>query len=783
MYAGKLNYSIAPKFTYADSKKTFLPKEQAGGTLLWKWDAVYDSAIDIIYELPQSCFVGAVYFSLLERSEISCAEVLIDGVLSGSYRAETGKTFSGEHTIHAGVWGRVVTLRLVGALKDIALTEPEVLGAYDDGAPAIWPAAKKVLSDSKTVAIGKIAHSTDSDEAFAADFLDLALYEELDEPFSSDGVEVRFEKAGELANEEYHLNISEEGVLIRAADRLGMLYAVNTLLQLRRDNEFLVACVEDRPDKEFRGVHIGLPKLENFEFARRLFRYVLIPLRYNTVIIEFAGAMRFDRRPEISEAWLRAQRLASENKQPLMPHSGFCAEGTLLEKEDVRRLVGFAKELGLEVIPEVQSLGHVQYLTYAYPDIAEIDPDDAQEKDLRAEDAKPDQFYHHSYCPSLDKSYEIIFDIIDEIVEVVKPQRFVHIGHDEVYQIGICPRCKNTPPDVLYENHVRTLYEYIKKKGLRTMLWADMLNRDNKYATVAARNRLPRDIVALDFIWYFYTDKDTELALLDNDYKVIVGNLYSSHFPRFSTRINREGMLGGQISMWAKTEEQAMANIGKFYDMAYLCEMLWNAGGYDERLRPVYNQIVGKTILPGIRERIRGTYSRKSSMTSDVKLPPSASKQPPRNVLRYCADAIIADNVTVNIDAQASRLIFTHATTSSMPRTAWQNILKVGEYRVDYADGSTQSIKLGYGTNVLAYNSTYGAPLAQQYYRHFGYIGTYFADPVFVGKCDDGRDVTFLSLPWDNPFPQKTISSVTYLPDDNCPVELILADIKVIRRL
>ena len=61
-------------------------------------------------------------------------------------------------------------------------------------------------------------------------------------------------------------------------------------------------------------------------------------------------------------------------------------------------------------------------------------------------DKKPDEFYPHCYCALHDKSYEIIFDLIDEIVDVVKPARYVHMGHDEVYQIGVCERCRNRAP-------------------------------------------------------------------------------------------------------------------------------------------------------------------------------------------------------------------------------------------------------------------------------------------------------------------------------------------------
>lgn len=780
MYIGKLNASISPRFTYAGTSRPFPPTQVSDGELIWEWNKLYDSVIDITYDLPQRSLIGAVHFSLSEESQVRFAEVLVDGVLSGSHYAETGKTFGGERTVTVGTVGTVVTLRLGADLKNIALREPEILGAYRNSDADLWPVAKKVVSSEETVALSCIAPAADPDEAFVAEFLTSRLYKEIEEPFSPNGVKVKIEKTDSpaFADEEFHLAVDENGVQIKAKSRLALLYAADTLLQLRRGGEFLKAVVQDKPDKPFRGVHIGLPKLENFEFTRRLFRDVLIPLRYNAVIIEFAGGIRFERRPEISEAWLRATQLAKEKKQPAMPHSGMGAEGTILEKDDVRRLVGFAKELGLEVIPEVQSLGHVQYLTYTYPEIAEIDPNAEQVKDLRAEDAKPNQFFHHCYCPSLDKSYEIIFDVIDEIVEVVEPPRFVHIGHDEVYQIGVCPRCKETPPDVLYEKHVRALYEHLKAKGLGTMLWADMMIREKRYATVPARDRLPRDIVALDFIWYFSFGEDTEQVLLDRDYQVAVGNLYSSHFPRYLSRMNRDGMIGGQISMWVRTEEKAVATIGKFYDMAYLSQMLWNAATYDERLRPVYTRIVGSRILPQLREHLHDTYPKQEPIGTVIPLPEKGGEGVPEAIRRKHPEAVIADNGTIPIGKQINRLLFTHATVRSMPRTYWLEILKVGQYRIRYTDDTTETIELGYGTNVLAYNATYGAPLPQQYYRHFGYVGTWFADPVFDGKCADGKDLTLLSMPWDNPHPEKPVASVTYIPDEESLTELILVEIK-----
>jgi hexosaminidase len=120
------------------------------------------------------------------------------------------------------------------------------------------------------------------------------------------------------------------------------------------------------------------------------------------------------------------------------------AEGYVLEKDEVRDLFGYARELGFELIPEVQSLGHVQWITNAYPEIGEVDENEKQVEDDREDDLRPDKKFIHCYCPSNERSYEIIFDILDETIDVIKPQRYVHIGHDEVYHLGLCEKCRKT---------------------------------------------------------------------------------------------------------------------------------------------------------------------------------------------------------------------------------------------------------------------------------------------------------------------------------------------------
>ena len=317
-------------------------------------------------------------------------------------------------------------------------------------------------------------------------------------------------------------------------------------------------------------------RLNQMEFARRFIKYLVSPMGYNVVIMEVAAGLLYESRPEMNDVVKNAIEKARQGIWPTFPHSAV-AEGVAVSKSVLREYIDYIKSFGIEVVPEVQSLGHVPYITITYPEVAEVDENETVERvDVRLEDAKPSKFYPHCYCPSNPKSYEILFDLLDEVIELFEPKEYVHMGHDEVYYMGLCPRCKGKPHSELLASDINKIYDHLKQKGLKMMIWSDMLQPVTKYQTFDAVNMIPKDILCLDFIWYFHLDKDIEDNLLQKGFKVAIGNFYSSHYPRFESRIRKDGMVGGQISMWTRTNEEKLQLGGKFYDIFMVGEMLWD---------------------------------------------------------------------------------------------------------------------------------------------------------------------------------------------------------------
>ncbi len=766
------------------------------GTMKWKWSAVMDVGVDIVYKLKEKSFVGSVSITLGDNSGIKAAEVYCDSVCSGRYDAETGKSVKGEFDIPVGTSADEVKLRLYSNLLDISIEDICICGAVDDE-PLLYPSPAKASFGTETILIKDIAEivgdMNDPDIAFAANHIKERFAEYYnDDAFSGIGeISLKMELCDCLEHEEYILSVQCDGINIKAACRRGLLYACESLFQLVTGGTIPVCEIDDKPYKEMRGFHFYLPSKDQIDFAKRIFKYVLLPMKYNMLFVEFCGGMRFDKHPEISEGWLKGNAAAKEGKQPTFPH-GDVAGGGLLEKSEVSDLIEYARALGFEIVPEVQSFGHVQYITYAHPEIAEISDEVKNDvKDTRDEDQPPDVFYHHSYCPQNEKSYEIIFDIIDEIIEVAKPERYVHMGHDEVYQIGLCPKCKDKDHAELYAMHVNRMHDYLAKKGYKMAIWCDMVQPTEKhYKTGPAIDMIPKDILMLDFIWYFHFDIDMEDNILSHGFNVMSGNLYSSHFPRYEQRMAKANMVGGEVSTWCALNEYMLAKKGKIFDVMYTAEMLWS-DKYDSRARAVYNRIIAQ-MTPAVRNELRGIIVKENYEAEYTPIHFESNCDNIPTVIKTAAEAydgtrfdtdniIIADNETVKVGEKYDRIVFLHTTLNNEQRVAWNKLAKVGSYIVEYSDGTCVDVPVEYAGNICVWSHRYADPLPQPYYRHQGYIATYWSDPVIETKSECGNDITVLGFEWINEHPEKEIAAIKCIGESGTDAKIAVLGISGVK--
>ncbi len=779
MYIG---YAKGAKFNYTRVGGKPLacePVHNEDGSVEWKWDEFYNSSLEIRCTLARECYVGSVTLPLTERARIAGAKVYIGGRTVGKYSAGDGRVTGGNIIIPVGVNADSLIIRIENAgACVVGFFEPIIAVCEEDGEPLIWPTPKRKSFGEGTVKIAKINAGDGEDARYAAEFLRERIKERFGDIYSEDGITVTLmtSKSKMYASEHYTVSVSEECAELVGGSRLTLLYAVYAFLSLFENGGFRTASISSAPSKEYRGFHMGLPKVSNIPFARSLFRDILLPLGYNMIIFQIIGCLEFERHPEITEAWVReCKRQRALGKQ--FAHEYMGCEGETISKKDAKALIDYARELGFEVVPEIQSLGHVQWITTSHPEIAELAPEAKDVDNSTNEDARPDVTYHHCYCPSNEKSYELLFDIMDEILEVVRPERYVHIGHDEVYYMGLCEKCKDTPHDVLFARDVRRIYDHLKELGLRTMMWSDMIQPVTKYQTPGAIKMLPKDILMLDFIWYFHLGLDIEENLFPEGYEVIAGNLYSSHYPRYKKRMAAPEMHGGQVSTWCEVNEYRMAKKGKFWDLTYTAEMLWNVEKYDDNFRTVFSHVISKYIQPLQRDLVRGKYSINGYSSRSFELPAGKKCGILRELLEVYPNAIIADGASVKVAGKYDRLVIEHTALEIEKRVPWTELRLSGEYTVKYSDGTELIARAEYGGGVVHYDRRYGEPLPESVHRHTGYIGTWFADPVLEGKTDHGEDILVLGYIVENPYPEKEITEISYKASETDISNVVLCNI------
>ena len=755
MYIGKLKSLPTPKFYLANTNIVHNPEKDDDG-YFWKWGNLFDCFVDIKYSLDRLTYIGSVELGLNGAME---TYVIVDGVKVAVHDSTK--------PVHVNLCGEEMIIRVRGCLTDLRFKGVEVFGFYpDDNEPLLLPQPKKISYSDERVKIGSFSASS-VDGIFAIDFLTDSLSERYEALPDGDGIELSFNLCPEYENERYTISVTNTKATVNASTRLALLWGACRLIDLWDGGSLPIVSIDDKPDVPMRGFHMGLPTTDNIDFVKRFIRYVLLPFGYNHVIIEFNGAMRFDRHPKISEKWLESEKLYREGKGERVMHADIGAEGTLLEKEQVREILSVLEDFGIEVIPEVQSLAHIEYITNAYPEFAELGK---FKKTATEEDLKGIAHTHidgHCYCPHNEKCMDIIYDIIDEIVEVVKPKRYVHIGHDEVYHLGLCPECAKKGAPKVYVEHVTALHDYIKQKGLGTMLWSDMFHTNMYYTGEhfdCVKRELPKDLVLLDFTWYFHLGLDIEDELLPEGYKIMMGNLYSSHYPRFAKRIAKDGMIGGEVSTWTAVSEKKFAENGKFFDLPYTAEMLWNAYSYDESNRASLTALIGQCIIPEIRDLMHSRYDLYLAADSAEAIGTfkGDSEKVPEELL-YLGLTEPCEKMAV--DAKYDRLIFEHATLNPAPRICWKDLIHVGAYTVTYEDGEKVDIPVDFAAGILYVNSSYGLPMPYNYYRHQGYVGTYFADPTYENRTAEGKPILLLGQVWDNPQPDKNIANISYTPD------------------
>ncbi|WKY09601.1 hypothetical protein Q1695_002172 [Nippostrongylus brasiliensis] len=146
---------------------------------------------------------------------------------------------------------------------------------------------------------------------------------------------------------------------------------------------------------------------------------------------------------------------------------------------EVKRILQTAKNLNLDVIPLVQTFGHMEWLL----------------KYERFRKFRENDKFPQVICVGNKEAVDLVKEAIKQVVDVHLPfglKRF-HIGADEAFQFGVCEESQKVMQDLLEEQplimypqydslafwHIARIANYTHRvtKGARILAWHDMINR------------------------------------------------------------------------------------------------------------------------------------------------------------------------------------------------------------------------------------------------------------------------------------------------------------------
>ncbi|MDD2707847.1 MAG: C45 family autoproteolytic acyltransferase/hydrolase [Verrucomicrobiae bacterium] len=150
--------------------------------------------------------------------------------------------------------------------------------------------------------------------------------------------------------------------------------------------------------------------------------------------------------------------------EAMLPYSSAPELATRLTwtPEQTSRFAGLADQLGLEIVPLLQCLGH-NYFILEHPAYAHLRE-------------SPGCF--QQYCPTNPAARKQFLAMAGDIQRLFPNIRRFHVGGDECRMLGVCPRCKKFLVEhgvsELYLQHVAPLCNALLKRGLTPLLWSDM---------------------------------------------------------------------------------------------------------------------------------------------------------------------------------------------------------------------------------------------------------------------------------------------------------------------
>jgi hexosaminidase len=274
------------------------------------------------------------------------------------------------------------------------------------------------------------------------------------------------EQPGPDSRESYHLRITPEGGELRARSSAGLFYAAETLLQLI----------------EVSGKDAFLPAVEIDDWPSLSYRGVMFDLSHGPLPAE----AEIERQIDFLARWKGNQYYFYSELSIELKGYPLINPGGRYTQDQVRRIIAYARERHVDVVPCLEFYGHLHDLfrIERYANLA----------------AMP---HGGDLDPRNPEMQRVVEDWVGQMTALF-PSPWFHIGLDEPWELE---RAGNADPGKLYLEHLTRTSALARRHGKRVLFWADVASGANlfeKYPQLAPG--LPEGTIPVP--WHYHDEKD-----------------------------------------------------------------------------------------------------------------------------------------------------------------------------------------------------------------------------------------------------------------------------------
>jgi hexosaminidase len=279
------------------------------------------------------------------------------------------------------------------------------------------------------------------------------------------------DRTGPDSRESYELRIHTDGGEIRARSSAGLYYAVQTVRQL----------VDGEAGAGF------LPEVEIRDWPALPYRGFMMDTSHGALPTE----EEIKRQIDFLSRWKANQYyLYSEANIELRGYS-LINPGARYSQEQIRRIVGYARERHVDVVPCLELYGHLHDLfrVERYADLAALP-------------------HGGEMNPRNPQMQSLLVDWVRQFAALF-PSPWFHVGMDEPWELEKAGSraAGGVEPGKLYIEQLKNITEIVRQSGKRPMFWADV----NSGARIFVKypelfSQLPRDVIAAP--WHYEVEPD-----------------------------------------------------------------------------------------------------------------------------------------------------------------------------------------------------------------------------------------------------------------------------------